>query len=200
MAPLLLFQASGKDVGGCAATMASGLAEELLCPVCLAIFREPHMLSCGHNFCLPCLERCVLLREGACPECRRPFELREALPNRALARLAEKMLPTTTTATTTEESLVAAAAAAACAVGSCRFCDDHVQLFCVQDGALLCEACRDWPQHRGHDFLLVPDAVKVAQVRRPLGVRVVSLGSSGVAWRGVGMGCVCIRQGKCCDP
>ncbi|XP_055012160.1 E3 ubiquitin/ISG15 ligase TRIM25 [Boleophthalmus pectinirostris] len=57
--------------------MASGqssvLQEELTCPVCLDLYRDPHLLPCGHNFCRTCLDR--LKRQAdrgrfRCPECR----------------------------------------------------------------------------------------------------------------------------------
>lgn len=35
----------------------SMLEDELTCSVCLDLFRDPHQLPCGHNFCLPCLQR-----------------------------------------------------------------------------------------------------------------------------------------------
>ncbi|XP_012692844.2 E3 ubiquitin-protein ligase TRIM47 [Clupea harengus] len=38
------------------------LEDELTCPVCLDLFRDPHQLPCGHNFCMPCLQR---LRGGS---------------------------------------------------------------------------------------------------------------------------------------
>ncbi|KAF3837299.1 hypothetical protein F7725_004763, partial [Dissostichus mawsoni] len=51
----------------------SVLQDELTCPVCLDLYRDPHLLPCGHNFCKNCLNR---LRRQAdrgrfrCPECR----------------------------------------------------------------------------------------------------------------------------------
>ncbi|XP_062372893.1 E3 ubiquitin-protein ligase TRIM47 [Sardina pilchardus] len=67
------------------------LEDELTCPVCLDLFRDPHQLPCGHNFCLPCLQRLgggsgrsslrgslsssssssVLPGRIRCPECRK---------------------------------------------------------------------------------------------------------------------------------
>ncbi|KAJ3585305.1 hypothetical protein NHX12_014026 [Muraenolepis orangiensis] len=51
------------------------LREELTCPVCLDVYRDPRLLPCGHNFCLGCLRR--LQRQTTtqrghfhCPECR----------------------------------------------------------------------------------------------------------------------------------
>lgn len=51
----------------------SVLQEELTCPVCLDLYRDPHLLPCGHNFCKICLDR--LKRQAdrgrlRCPECR----------------------------------------------------------------------------------------------------------------------------------
>nr|XP_020442491.1 E3 ubiquitin/ISG15 ligase TRIM25-like [Monopterus albus]XP_020442492.1 E3 ubiquitin/ISG15 ligase TRIM25-like [Monopterus albus] len=49
------------------------LQEELTCPVCLDLYRDPHLLPCGHNFCKTCLD---YLKQQAdrdrfrCPECR----------------------------------------------------------------------------------------------------------------------------------
>lgn len=49
------------------------LQEDLTCPVCLEVYRNPHLLSCGHNFCKTCLDN--VKRQGErgrfrCPECR----------------------------------------------------------------------------------------------------------------------------------
>ncbi|XP_073331479.1 E3 ubiquitin/ISG15 ligase TRIM25 isoform X2 [Pagrus major] len=51
----------------------SVLQEELTCPVCLDLYRDPYLLPCGHNFCKTCLDR--LKRQAdrgrfRCPECR----------------------------------------------------------------------------------------------------------------------------------
>ncbi|XP_056133581.1 E3 ubiquitin/ISG15 ligase TRIM25-like, partial [Lampris incognitus] len=48
------------------------LQEELTCPVCLDMYRDPHLLPCGHNFCLTCLCRLKQQAERGrfrCPEC-----------------------------------------------------------------------------------------------------------------------------------
>lgn len=49
------------------------LQEELTCPVCLDLYRDPHLLPCGHNFCKTCLEHLKRQSERGrfrCPECR----------------------------------------------------------------------------------------------------------------------------------
>ncbi|XP_068443803.1 E3 ubiquitin/ISG15 ligase TRIM25 [Clinocottus analis] len=51
----------------------SVLQDELTCPVCLDVYRDPHLLPCGHNFCKICLDRLKRQAERGrfrCPECR----------------------------------------------------------------------------------------------------------------------------------
>ncbi|XP_026154999.1 E3 ubiquitin/ISG15 ligase TRIM25 isoform X2 [Mastacembelus armatus] len=49
------------------------LQEELTCPVCLDVYRDPYLLPCGHNFCKTCLDYLKRQAERGrfrCPECR----------------------------------------------------------------------------------------------------------------------------------
>lgn len=71
----------------------SVLQEELTCPVCLDLYREPHLLPCGHNFCKTCLDR--LKRQAdrgcfRCPECRNTYHCRTKFQkNFKLANIAD---------------------------------------------------------------------------------------------------------------
>ncbi|XP_062978370.1 uncharacterized protein LOC134395995 [Elgaria multicarinata webbii] len=132
----------------------SSIAEELLCPICLSIFQDPRMLVCGHNFCLSCIESCVISKgqhQGTCPECRTPFSLQDVACNRVLANLSEKAR-----LLKLEEG----------PPSSRYFCEEHeepLKLFCSQDEAPICVICRDLPQHQGHSFLPFKNAVKTYQ-------------------------------------
>ncbi|XP_073435864.1 E3 ubiquitin/ISG15 ligase TRIM25-like [Dendrobates tinctorius] len=59
------------------------LREELKCPICLEIFRDPVNLTCGHNYCRACIDRMLDTQVGAgpynCPECRTMFPARPGL-------------------------------------------------------------------------------------------------------------------------
>ncbi|XP_040211094.1 E3 ubiquitin/ISG15 ligase TRIM25-like [Rana temporaria] len=56
---------------------------ELDCSICLNIYTDSVMLSCGHNFCRVCIDRVLDTQEGSggysCPECREEFRDRPVL-------------------------------------------------------------------------------------------------------------------------
>uniref|UniRef100_A0A8D2P1H1 RING-type domain-containing protein n=1 Tax=Zosterops lateralis melanops TaxID=1220523 RepID=A0A8D2P1H1_ZOSLA len=45
--------------------------EQLLCPICLEVFKEPLMLECGHLSCQPCILSLPRVLQGKllCPMC-----------------------------------------------------------------------------------------------------------------------------------
>jgi len=46
------------------------LEDELSCPVCTDLFREPVLLSCGHSFCRQCInDHWSSSRSRTCPVC-----------------------------------------------------------------------------------------------------------------------------------
>ncbi|XP_023688969.1 tripartite motif containing 35-28 isoform X1 [Paramormyrops kingsleyae] len=65
------------------------LEEDLTCPVCKDIFKEPGLLPCSHSFCRDCLER-YWQQKGIreCPVCRKRCE-GEPIPNLALRNTCE---------------------------------------------------------------------------------------------------------------
>uniref|UniRef100_A0A4W6FIG3 RING-type domain-containing protein n=1 Tax=Lates calcarifer TaxID=8187 RepID=A0A4W6FIG3_LATCA len=63
--------------------MASRSEEDLCCPVCQEVFRDPVVLSCSHSFCKDCLKR--WWREKPTPQVEPPL-------NRALKKLCESFL------------------------------------------------------------------------------------------------------------
>ncbi|KAG7216925.1 hypothetical protein INR49_001579, partial [Caranx melampygus] len=67
------------------------LQQELTCPVCQGIFRDPLLLPCTHSFCRECLTRSLQVNKK-CPVCREVFEEGNAIANRALSGACETFL------------------------------------------------------------------------------------------------------------
>ncbi|KAJ4921113.1 hypothetical protein JOQ06_017739 [Pogonophryne albipinna] len=70
-----------------------GSEEDLCCPVCKEVFRDPVVLSCSHSFCKACLKnwwREKPTRE--CPVCQRRSSRGEPPCNRVLKNLCESFL------------------------------------------------------------------------------------------------------------
>nr|XP_032834605.1 E3 ubiquitin/ISG15 ligase TRIM25-like isoform X1 [Petromyzon marinus] len=75
------------------ATPSESVDSELRCSICLGTFVCPSTLSCGHSFCLRCLEAAWETGSSfSCPQCRATFPVRPQLRrNVALANLAEQL-------------------------------------------------------------------------------------------------------------
>ncbi|XP_058505212.1 tripartite motif containing 105 [Solea solea] len=73
------------------------LREDLTCPICCDLFREPVMLGCMHHFCKPCISRYWRTTHGpvTCPQCRKEFTCKQFQTNYLVAAMVEKVRATT---------------------------------------------------------------------------------------------------------
>ncbi|XP_075139993.1 E3 ubiquitin/ISG15 ligase TRIM25-like [Leptodactylus fuscus] len=70
------------------------LREELNCSICLEVYTDPVMLTCGHNYCRLCIDHLLDTQETSgiysCPECRSEFQRRPSLQrNTKLSNIME---------------------------------------------------------------------------------------------------------------
>lgn len=128
----------------------SMLEEELSCPICCEIFKEPVVLKCSHSFCRACLQQFWNKKaRRECPVCRRKCSLTEPTVSLALKNVADTFLKD-------QENKMGAAGAR----GSGKpldlgevMCVAHgevLKLFCLDDFEALCCVCHTSKKHQGH--------------------------------------------------
>ncbi|XP_076119145.1 E3 ubiquitin-protein ligase TRIM39-like [Alosa pseudoharengus] len=125
--------------------MASRLEEDLSCPVCTEIYKDPVVLTCSHSFCKVCLQQFWNTKGSReCPVCRRRSSMDPPL-NLALRNLCETYLQERESLTSQRGAL-------------CSLHGDPLRLFCHDDQQLVCYSCRDSKLHRSHQFSPVDEA------------------------------------------
>uniref|UniRef100_A0A673N989 Nuclear factor 7, brain-like n=1 Tax=Sinocyclocheilus rhinocerous TaxID=307959 RepID=A0A673N989_9TELE len=142
------------------ATQPSHFEENLLCPVCRDIFRDPVLLLCSHSFCWVCLDQYwELSGSQMCPVCRTDFCMDRPPCNRALKDLCEIFLQERKNLMSVEAEL---------------FCSVHgekLKLFCEEDEHLVCSVCVNNDIHVKHTCRPVDEAAVALKVQFALSVR-----------------------------
>ncbi|XP_039464749.1 nuclear factor 7, ovary-like [Oreochromis aureus] len=123
--------------------MASRSEEDLCCPVCQEVFRDPVLLSCSHSFCKDCLKRWWREKgERECPVCKEISSKKHPPLNRALKNLCESFL-------------LERASEALCSLHS-----EKLKLFCLDHQQPVCVVCRDSEKHTNHRFRPIDEAAQ----------------------------------------
>ncbi|KAL3967069.1 tripartite motif-containing protein 35 [Sarotherodon galilaeus] len=126
--------------------MASRSEEDLCCPVCREVFRDPVILSCSHSFCNDCLKRSWRERPThECPVCKRRSSKQEPPLNLALKNLCESFLQERDQRTS--EAL-------------CSLHSEKLKLFCLDHQQPVCVVCRDSEKHTNHRFRPINEAAQ----------------------------------------
>ncbi|KAL4008872.1 hypothetical protein ACER0C_002724 [Sarotherodon galilaeus] len=134
--------------------MASRSEEDLCCPVCQEVFRDPVLLSCSHSFCKDCLKRWwIKKRERECPVCKEISSKKNPPLNRALKNLCESFL----------QERDQRASEALCSLHS-----EKLKLFCLDHQQPVCVVCRDSEKHTNHRFRPIDEAKELQETLEPL--------------------------------
>lgn len=134
-------------------TSVETLKEEVNCSICLELMTDPVVIDCGHSYCCSCIvgifekEPSETSSSGTryCPQCREPFEMETIRSNKMLKNITETIRD----------------------MENDWLCEEHkekLQLFCEDDGKLLCWRCERTPQHKGHVTAPVEEAHKGYEV------------------------------------
>ncbi|XP_041933653.1 E3 ubiquitin-protein ligase TRIM35-like isoform X5 [Alosa sapidissima] len=142
--------------------MASKLEEELCCPVCCDIFKDPVFLTCAHSVCKACLQQFWESKgHRECPYCRRKCSKAHYPSNMALRNLCEAFLE--------ERSQRASAGSEVL----CSLHSEKLKLFCLEDKQPVCVVCRDSRKHTNHKFQPLDEAA--SDLKEQLRIKLESL-------------------------
>ncbi|XP_034433285.1 zinc-binding protein A33-like [Hippoglossus hippoglossus] len=126
--------------------MASRLEEDLCCPVCKDVFRDPVLLSCSHSFCKDCVKSWWKDKEvKECPLCKRRSSRSEPPCNLVLKNLCETFL----------QERDQSSSHALCSLHS-----EKLRLFCLDHQQPVCLVCRDSEKHSDHRFNPIDEAAQ----------------------------------------
>ncbi|XP_017570028.1 tripartite motif-containing protein 35-like [Pygocentrus nattereri] len=113
--------------------------QDLSCPVCCEIFRDPVILSCSHSVCGSCLEKFWESKGSKeCPLCKRKSSMDHPLTNLALKNLCEAFVQKKSPKASEEDETL------------CGLHSKELTLFCLDDQQPLCLDCSKI--HTNHRF------------------------------------------------
>ncbi|XP_054882618.1 nuclear factor 7, brain-like [Poeciliopsis prolifica] len=126
--------------------MASRPDDDLCCPVCLDIFKDPVLLSCSHSFCTECLQKSWREKPGReCPVCKRRSFIKNPPRNLALKNLCETFLQRRQKRAS--EDL-------------CSLHSEKRKLFCLDHQQPVCVVYRDSENYTSHRFRPIDEAAQ----------------------------------------
>ncbi|XP_022621870.1 zinc-binding protein A33-like [Seriola dumerili] len=133
--------------------------EDLRCPVCHEVFRDPVLLSCSHSFCKDCLQSWWREKQTPeCPVCKRISSRKHPPCNLVLKNLCEAFL----------QERDHGSSEALCSLHS-----EKLKLFCLDHQQPVCLICRDSEKHTDHRFRPIDEAApphkkKLQETLKPL--------------------------------
>ncbi|XP_070850324.1 nuclear factor 7, ovary-like [Chaetodon trifascialis] len=123
------------------------ISEDLSCPVCHDIFKDPVVLTCSHSFCKACLQTWWNGKQRLeCPCCKTRHSMRDPPRNLVLKNLCEAFL-------LKRDQSSSARSEALCSLHS-----EKLKLFCLDHQQPVCVVCRDSKKHNNHRFRPIDEA------------------------------------------
>ncbi|XP_065888618.1 E3 ubiquitin-protein ligase TRIM71-like [Dysidea avara] len=128
--------------------------DNLSCPVCFQVFKNPKYLPCYHSYCEGCLEKMQVQSKITCPECRQEATIptggvKDLQNNFLISRLVDELVLKHKVEGEDEVQ--------------CELCDedDPVVTFCPDCSMFLCHVCNEAHKRdkrsRGHCIVLLTE-------------------------------------------
>ncbi|MEE6508996.1 hypothetical protein FKM82_023760 [Ascaphus truei] len=166
----------------------AAVSEELSCSVCLNIYTNPVMLTCGHNFCQDCIVKSLDSQQEsgvyACPECREEFPQRPSLMrNLKLCNIAEhyrSARPKLIDASFCDIHLelhsksekhmlcdhhIFCAPTTSLGDRKCVVHNELLKYYCFNDSTFICDTCNLGEKHRGHQVKMLDETSDYMKVQ-----------------------------------
>nr|XP_020039360.1 LOW QUALITY PROTEIN: E3 ubiquitin-protein ligase TRIM68-like [Castor canadensis] len=127
--------------------LVEAIVEEVTCPICMNFLREPVSMDCGHTFCHSCVSGLWEIPGGSqnwsytCPLCQAPVQPRNLRPNWQLASVVEKV------------HLLRTCPEVGLKGDVCELHREQLNMFCKEDGLMMCNACSQSPEHEAHSVV-----------------------------------------------
>lgn len=126
------------------------IKEEVTCPICLELLKEPVSADCNHSFCRACITLNYESNrntegEGSCPVCRVCYQFRNLRPNRHVANIVERLKGFKSIPEEEQKVYV------------CAQHGEKLQLFCRKDKMAICWLCERSQEHHGHKTALIEE-------------------------------------------
>ncbi|XP_036418943.1 E3 ubiquitin-protein ligase TRIM39-like [Colossoma macropomum] len=122
--------------------------EELSCPVCYDIFRDPVVLLCSHSVCKTCLQKFwETKRSRECPVCRRRSTKDHPPCNLVLKNVCEALLESRSQRSSAGSEVL------------CSLHNEELKLFCLDDQQPVCLVCHLSKTHKNHNCCPIDEAV-----------------------------------------
>ncbi|MGH0175530.1 UNVERIFIED_CONTAM: hypothetical protein FKN15_077740 [Acipenser sinensis] len=157
------------------AELAESLTNEVTCPICLELYRDPVRLECEHNFCRSCISKYWLRggEEGSapegqsqaftCPQCREIFPQLQLRTNRLLCNIVERVRKLrvdswgTASASPPEGS---GAAERGTLAGFCAKHGERLKVYCQDEQVAICVVCAVSRDHKDHSMAPIQEALQ----------------------------------------
>ncbi|KAM3620769.1 uncharacterized protein V6R79_001734 [Siganus canaliculatus] len=126
--------------------MASKSEEDLCCPVCHEVYRDPVVLSCSHSFCKDCLKSWWREKNTCeCLVCQRKSSKEEPPCSLELKNLCESFIQERDQRSSE---------------GLCSLHSEKLKLYCLDHQQPVCVVCRDSEKHLNHRFRPIDEAAQ----------------------------------------